>query len=128
MFSYTLGENANPRQEHRCVWETGHLGSSRCSPEEGIPGAGGSSVVRSELLFPPPGLASRRSSRQRNGRISLLRFSGGQVAAEIRHDSLQDGKELGWVLRLCLFCFSTVESHHSEGWIGMFAKHEITVL
>lgn len=47
MFSYTLGENANPRLEHRCVWETGHLGSSRCSPEEGIPGAGGSSVVRS---------------------------------------------------------------------------------
>lgn len=80
-----------------------------------------------ELLFPPPCLASRRSC-QRNGRISLLRFSGGQVAAEIPHGSLQDGEELGWVLRLCLFCFSTVESHHSEGWIGMFAKHEITIL
>lgn len=81
-----------------------------------------------ELLFSPPGLALRRFSRQRNGRISLLRFSGGQVAAEIPHGSLQDGEELGWVLKLCLFCFSTVESHHSEGWIGMFAKHEITVL
>ena len=48
-----------------------------------------------ELLFPPPCLASRRSC-QRNGRISLLRFSGGQVAAEIPHGSLQDGEELGW--------------------------------
>ncbi|CAI9153847.1 unnamed protein product [Rangifer tarandus platyrhynchus] len=31
---------------------------------------------------PAPGLASRRSSRQRNGRVSLLRFSSVRVAVE----------------------------------------------